>query len=61
MDQHHHIDDIIKAIRQRIRDGMGPADIAKDLSRFLDQDIIFLCYAAAKIMEDDLSEWYGRD
>jgi hypothetical protein len=61
MDSHTHIDDIIKAIRQRIRYGMGPKEIAKDLGRFISQDQIYLCYAAAKIMENDVSQWYGQD
>lgn len=61
MDNHTHIDDIVKTIRQRMRYGMGKKEIAKDLGRFISQDMIFLCYAAAKIMEDDLREWYGRD
>jgi len=61
MDPFNQNDEIIKAIRQRIRHGMGPEDIAKDLGRFLSQDIIFLCYAAAKIMENDVSNWYGQD
>lgn len=61
MDSHTHIDDIIKAIRERIRYGMGPKEIAKDLGRFISQDLIYLCYAAAKIMENDISQWYGQD
>ena len=61
MDAHTHIDDIIKAIRERIRYGMGPKEIAKDLGRFISQDLIYLCYAAAKIMENDVSRWYGQD
>jgi hypothetical protein len=61
MDAHTHIDDIVKAIRERIRYGMGPKEIAKDLGRFISQDLIYLCYAAAKIMENDISQWYGQD
>ena len=61
MDEHTHIDDIIKAIRERIRYGMSPKEIAKDLGRFISQDLIYLCYAAAKIMENDVSQWYGQD
>jgi len=40
---------------------MGPKEIAKDLGRFISQDLIYLCYAAAKIMENDISQWYGQD
>lgn len=55
-DQHTHLDEIVKAIRQRMRYGQGLREIAKDLGRFIPQDQIYLCYVAAAIMERD----YGR-
>lgn len=55
-DQYTHLDEIVKAIRQRMRYGQGRREIAKDLGRFISQDQIYLCYAAAAIMERD----YGR-
>lgn len=54
IDQHNYIEELIQAIRQRIAHGMGPMHIAKDLGRFFPQSDIFLCYHAAKILEDDL-------
>ena len=55
-DQHSEIDEIIKVIRHRMRYGHGIAEISKDLGRFISQDRLYLCYAAAAIMERD----YGR-
>ena len=55
-DQYTHLDEIVKAIRQRMRHGQDIIDIAKDLGRFIPQDQLYLCYAAAAIMERD----YGR-
>lgn len=55
-DQHSEIDEIIKVIRHRMRYGHGIAEISKDLGRFISQDLLYLCYAAAAIMERD----YGR-
>lgn len=55
-DQHTHIDDMIRVIRIRMRQGMGMRDIARDLGRFIPGDELYLYYIAAAIMEKD----YGR-
>lgn len=55
-DNHTHIDDMIRVIRIRMRQGMGMRDIARDLGRFIPGDELYLYYAAAAIMEKD----YGR-
>jgi len=55
-DQYTHIDDLIRIIRIRMRGDQGFKDISRDLGRFIPQDQLYLCYAAAAIMERD----YGR-
>lgn len=56
IDNHTHIDDMIRVIRIRMRQGMGMRDIARDLGRFISQDQLYLYYVAAALMERD----YGR-
>ncbi len=51
IDSHIHIDELIKAIRIRIYRGMTRDQIAEDLGRFIPQHLIYLCYSAAKIMD----------
>lgn len=55
-DSHSQIDEMVYAIRSRMRYGMTKKEIIDDLSRFITQDELFLCYASAAIMERD----YGR-
>lgn len=55
-DQHTYIDDFIRVIRLRMRGGQEIKEIGQDLGRFIPQDRLYLCYAAAAIMERD----YGR-
>lgn len=57
IDQHIQIDELIRAIRQRMRMNMDKKEIAKDLGRFVSQDLIYLCYEAARIMEEN-TPWY---
>jgi len=49
--QQEEIEECIKAVRQRIHFGMTKEKIAFDLSRFFSQEIIFLAYYAALILE----------
>jgi hypothetical protein len=53
IDNHIYIEELIQAIRQRMAYGMGPMHIAKDLGRFFPQSDIFLCYHAAKLLENN--------
>jgi hypothetical protein len=57
IDQYIQIDELIRAIRQRMRMNMNKEQIARDLDRFVSQDLIYLCYEAAKIMEEN-TPWY---
>ena len=53
IDDKIHIDELIKAVRQRMAYGMGPVEIARDLGRFVSQEEIYLCYHASKILNKD--------
>ena len=53
MQDHWIIEDCIQAIRQRMRYGMNKHQIILNMSKFFSQEIIFLCYNAAKILEND--------
>jgi len=55
-DHHVHIEDIIRIIRVRMRNGMGMREIARDLGRFIPGDELYVYYVAAALMERD----YGR-
>jgi len=46
------IDVCIKAIRSRMQYGHNKQQIAEGLGKFFPQDLLFLCYNAAKILED---------
>jgi regulator of sirC expression with transglutaminase-like and TPR domain len=50
------IDECIKAIRARIRYGHNQQQIAEGLGKHFSQDLLFLCYHAAKILEDAAKE-----
>jgi hypothetical protein len=50
------IDECIKAIRARIRYGHNKQQIAEGLGKYFPQDILFLCYQAAKILENAANE-----
>ena len=52
-DQHTDVDDFIRVIRLRMRGGASAEEIGRDLGRFIPQDKLYLCYAAAAIMERD--------
>lgn len=45
------IDECIKAIRARMRYGHNKQQIAEGLGKHFPQDLLFLCYHAAKILE----------
>jgi hypothetical protein len=53
MQDHWAIEDCIQAIRQRLRYGMNKQQIILNMSKFFPQEIIFLCYSAAIILEND--------
>jgi hypothetical protein len=55
IDEHSHIEDIIKAIRYRMLSGLSMEQIARDLGRFISQEDIYICYHAAKILNEDWS------
>ena len=46
------IEECIRAIRIRMRYGHGKKEIAEGLGQFFTQELLFLCYHAAKILED---------
>ena len=46
------IDECIKAIRTRMQYGHSKQEISEGLGRHFPQDLLFLCYHAAKILED---------
>jgi hypothetical protein len=50
MDQ-NQIDECIKAIRMRMRYGHNKYQIAEQLGKFFSQDLLFLAYHAAVILE----------
>ena len=50
------IDECIKAIRTRMHYGHTKQQIAEGLGKFFPQDLLFLCYHAAKILEDAASK-----
>ena len=51
-----NIDECIIAIRTRMHYGHTKQQIAEGLGKFFPQDLLFLCYQAAKILEDAASE-----
>ena len=50
------IDECIRAIRTRMHYGHTKQQIAEGLGKFFPQDLLFLCYHAAKILENAASE-----
>ena len=54
MQDHWAIEDCIQAIRQRMRFGMSKKQIIDNMSKFFPQEIIFVCYHAAILLENDL-------
>lgn len=48
-----NLDKIILAIRLRIQAGRTKKEIAFELGQVIPQDQLWLCYHAAKILEDD--------
>jgi hypothetical protein len=50
------IDECIKAIRTRMHYGHNKQQIAEELGKFFPQDLLFLCYQAAKILENAANE-----
>ena len=46
------IDECVRAIRTRMHYGHTKQQIAEGLGKFFPQDLLFLCYHAAKILED---------
>ena len=46
------IDECVRAIRTRMHYGHTKQQIAEGLGKFFPQDLLFLCYQAAKILED---------
>lgn len=56
MDRHSHIDTIVLEIRKRMRARWTREQIITELCKYMPSDVLFLCYAAAAIMERD----YGR-
>ena len=46
------IEECIRAIRIRMRYGHGKKEIAEGLGQFFSQELLFMCYHAAKILED---------
>lgn len=49
----YDIEKIITAIRLRMRAGISKKYIARELGQWIPQEQLFLCYHAAKILEDD--------
>ena len=50
------IDECIKAIRVRMRSGHTKQQIAEGLDKHFPQDLLFLCYHAANILETATKE-----
>ena len=50
------IDECIKAIRTRMHYGHNKQQIAEELGKFFPQNLLFLCYQAAKILENAANE-----
>lgn len=50
------IDECIRAIRARIRFGQNKQQIAEGLGKYFHQDLLFLCYQAANILENAANE-----
>jgi len=50
------IDECIRAIRTRIQYGHNKQQIAEGLGKFFPQDILFLCYHVATILEKAANE-----
>jgi NTP pyrophosphatase (non-canonical NTP hydrolase) len=50
------IEECIRAIRIRIQYGHNKQQIAEELGKFFPQDLLFLCYQAAKILENAANE-----
>ena len=56
MFNHDHIEIVIHAVRQRMRAQLTKKKIFDDLCKNVSNDVLFICYKAAEIMESD----YGR-
>ena len=50
------IEECIRAIRTRIQYGHNKQQIAEGLGKFFPQDILFLCYHAATVLEKAANE-----
>jgi hypothetical protein len=50
------IDECIKAVRVRMRSGHTKQQIAEGLDKHFPQDLLFLCYHAATILETAAKE-----
>jgi hypothetical protein len=46
------IDECIRAVRIRMRYGHNKQQIAEGLGMYFSQELLFLCYYAAKILEN---------
>lgn len=46
------IDECIRAIRIRMKYGHGKKEIAEGLGHYFSQELLFMCYYAAKMLED---------
>lgn len=55
-DMNEDIEECIRAIRTRIQYGHNKQQIAEGLGKFFPQDILFLCYHAATILEKAANE-----
>lgn len=53
-DPHITIEECIRAIRLRLAYGHSKEQIAQDLGKHFTQDMLFLGYAAAKILNDNM-------
>jgi hypothetical protein len=56
IDDQMEIEECISTIRARMRFGFSKQKIATDLGRFFNQEMIFLCYQAAVILENASKE-----
>lgn len=50
------IDECIRAVRTRMRYGHSKQQIAEGLGKHFSQDLLFLCYHAAEILEKAAKE-----
>jgi len=50
------IEECIKAIRTRMHYGHSKKQIAEGLGKYFHQDLLFLCYQAANILENAANE-----